>query len=107
MKRIRTVNVKTSRATKDRRNEIRSSHLGKREHVYVHDNEIERAEVTPTDDDFVVTLCEKRKKAYTDTESVSAQNATTVKKRLALGTEPQVKLNRSRRSTSYFMKYPP
>ena len=54
-----TVNVKTSRGTNDRRKEIRSSiHLGKREHVYVHDNEIERAEVTPTDDDVVVTSCE-------------------------------------------------
>ena len=100
-----TVNVKKSRATNDRGNEIRrSSHLGKREHVDGY--QIESAEVTPTEDDVVVTPCDKPKKAHTATQSKSTQKATTVKKRLAFGNEPQVKLNRIRRSKSYFMKYP-
>ena len=78
--------------------------MSKREHV--DDYQIESAEVTLTEDDVVVTSCDKPKKAHTATQSKSTQKATTVKKRLAFGTEPQVKLNRIRRSKLYFMKYP-
>ena len=78
--------------------------MGKREHV--DDDKIEGAEVTLTDDDVVVTLCDKPKKARTAIQSQSTQKVTPAKKRLPLGTEPQVILNRIRRSNTYFMKYP-